>query len=173
MLMDAVQGVCGVCWFRRQAGKNRTDQSMVHSLAKCPYMAGLCLRCFCRGHGAARCPEFREPLHFKDGCCWTCGFPQNLFGEQVHGDHRMGRCDKVGLQDKVAGIAWMCWRDTVWQERVKKGFPELLRARDSGFMEWLGQLGKEKVVNAVWLALFFFQKSEEELDSLDGIDLNL
>jgi hypothetical protein len=55
---------------------------------------------------------------------------------------------------------------------VKKGFPELLRVRDVAFMEWLGQLGKEKVANAVWLALFFFQKSEEELDSLDGINLN-
>jgi len=45
--------------------------------------------------------------------------------------------------------------------------------RDGGFMEWLGQLGKEKVVNAVWLGLFFFQKSSEELDSLDGMDLKV
>jgi hypothetical protein len=39
-------------------------------------------------------------------------------------------------------------------------------------MEWLGQLGKDKVVNAVWLGLFFFEKSEKELVSLDGINLN-
>ena len=173
VLMDAVQRVCGVCWFRRQAGKNRTDESMDHSLGRCPYMAGLCLRCFCAGHGAVRCPEFRESLRFKEGCCWTCGFPQYLFGQLVHGDNRMGACDKVGLQDKLAGIAWMCWRDTVWQGRIRKGFPELLGARDGGFMEWLGQLGKDKVVNAVWLGLFFFQKSEEELGSLDVMDLNV
>ena len=61
----------------------------------------------------------------------------------------------------------------MWQERVRKGFPELLRTSDGGFMEWLGQLGKDKVVNAVWLGLFFFEKSEKELDSLEGINLNV
>jgi hypothetical protein len=176
VLMDAVQGICGVCWFRRQTGKSITNplrnQSPDHTLGQCTYMAVTCLRCFCRGHGAARCQEFRSPLQFKDGCCFRCGFPQYLFGHWVHGDNKTGQCDKVGLQEKLAGIAWMCWRDTVWQEQVRKGFPELLRLNDGGFMEWLGQLGKEKVVNAVWLGLFFFEKSEKELVSLDGINLN-
>jgi superfamily II DNA helicase RecQ len=172
MLLDAVEKACGVCFFRRKTGKNRTDQPMDHTLGKCTSMGGICMRCFGRGHGAARCPEFRESLRFKPGCCWTCGFPQFLFGKLVHGDNTVGQCDKPGLQDKLAGIAWSCWRDTLWQERVKKGFPELLRVSDREFMEWLGQLGKEDVGNAVWLGLFFFQKSEEELDSLDSINLN-
>jgi superfamily II DNA or RNA helicase len=171
-LMDAVERVCGVCWFRRQAGKSRTDQSMDHSLGKCPYMFGFCLRCFGKGHNTMRCVEFREPVKFKKGCCWKCGFPQYLFGERVHGDNALGTCDREGLRDKLMGIGWMCWRDTVWQERVRRGFPELLRMDDVGFMEWLGELGQHGVVKAVWLSLFFFQKSEQALDSLEGLNSN-
>jgi superfamily II DNA or RNA helicase len=172
-LMDAVEGVCGVCWFRHQAGKRGTDQPTDHGLARCRHMVGICLRCFTQGHATARCVDFPQPLRFKKGCCWTCGFPQYLFGERVHGDNAMGTCDRLGLRDKLAGIGWMSWRDPSWQGRVRNGFPELCTARDGVFMEWLGQVGKHGIINAVWLSLFFFQKSEEELDSLDVMHLDL
>jgi hypothetical protein len=39
-------------------------------------------------------------------------------------------------------------------------------------MKWMGELGTHGLINAVWLGLFFFQKSDEELDSLDAMHLD-
>ena len=164
--IDAVECVCGVCWFKQQSGGKQTDTSMNHDLGKCPHMAGVCLRCFREGHNTTRCVDLREPIRFKKGCCWTCGFPQYLFGEKVHGDPKVGRCDRGGLKDKLSGIGWMCWRDKPWQEQVRSEYTELSVATDVEFMKWLGELGMHGIVNAVWLGLFFFHTSEKGLNSL-------
>jgi hypothetical protein len=89
-----------------------------------------------------------------------------LFGEKVHGDTKVGRCDRGGLKDKLSGIGWMCWRDKPWQEQVRSEYTELSVATDVEFMKWLGELGMHGIVNAVWLGLFFFHTSEKGLNSL-------
>jgi hypothetical protein len=108
-------------------------------------MKSTCIRCYRTGHVAAGCRVFHTGLAFDRGCCHKCGFPQNLFGERVHGFPQVGGCDREGLRDKLSVVGWMCWRYTNWKRQVEDRFG-LGTLTDKGFMEWLGVLGEHGIV---------------------------
>ena len=171
MVMHVLETRCGVCWFTQRIGRLGMDRSINHDVTKCPHMKSTCIRCYRIGHVASRCRVFHNGLVFDRGCCHKCGFPQNLFGERVHGFPQVGGCDREGLRDKLSAVGWMCWRYPNWKRQVGDRFG-LGTLTDQGFMEWLGAFGEHGIVNAVALCVWFHSTFEEEDDGLDDIHLS-
>jgi hypothetical protein len=60
----------------------------------------------------------------------------------------------------------------MWRTDAEGRFPELVGKDDVEFVEWMGSMGKHSVVNAVWFGLYFFEKSEEVLASMEELHMN-
>ena len=162
-LMDVLERKCGVCWFRGQTEKIKMQEVSDHEIRVCRHMRNNCWRCLDEGHMTSRC-GFHQSLRFESGCCYKCGFPQMLWGMEIHGDGRRGICDREKLKDKLNVIGWLCWRDLYWRSRIVERFMELRNMNEEGFMKWMGQFGIHKITNVVWLGLYFLKMSEEELN---------
>ena len=75
-LMELFDGNCVACLMK----DNRKIQ---HSVNSCPDLIGMCNRCLSWDHKAGDCRS--KEIKYICGCL-TCGFPQNLYGEYMHGD---------------------------------------------------------------------------------------
>jgi superfamily II DNA or RNA helicase len=159
MLMDILEMRCGVCWFLQSIESKRMDGRMDHLVKNCPAMKHCCLYCYRTGHQSTNCPTFSSGPVFGQGCCHMCGFPQNLFGERIHGFPDIGGCNREGLRDKLASLSWMCWRQKDWKPRFQERFG-LQNYSDKNFMAWLGAASDNGVINAVTFCLTFYYTIE-------------
>ena len=69
-------------------------------------MVGLCLLCQGRDHMMRDCQ--RQNIR-KGFCCVSCGFPQQCFGEEIHGNVMTGECEE-GMKDLMKGVCWRVFR---------------------------------------------------------------
>ena len=87
-----------------------------------------CHRCLSEEHD-----NTCERINFKTKrCCYTCGLPQKLFGEHIHGDTMTGECGE-SISSLIRGISWYIYRD----EELRSQYIEEKFENDGKFREWL------------------------------------
>jgi len=98
----------------------------------CSRIFGHCLFCQTEKHSSKGCVK----VNFRKGsCCMTCGFPQILFGERIHGDIGTGECEK-GLRDLMKGVCWGVYRDVKLKEKyLKDDGSEIVE--EEKYKEWI------------------------------------
>ena len=107
-LMDVLERKCVVCWFGGQTEKIKMQEVLDHGIRECRFMRNKCWRCLDDGHMTSRC-GFHQSLRFESGCCYKCGFPQMLWGMEIHGHGGRGICDLTVIS---AGLACQSWPST-------------------------------------------------------------
>jgi len=136
-MVKDLRGKCPVCWVdKKKAAEN-------HGLFKCQYgledikltcdrnMTGLCFKCQ-GNHRRESC----EVVLYKDGtCCFSCGLPQRVYGEVIHGNRETGGCED-GLYHLMRGVCWRVYRTP---ELKRKYLMSVWREVESEmkFKEWL------------------------------------
>jgi superfamily II DNA or RNA helicase len=147
-LLDELRDGCGVCWWHG----DKAD----HELKRCRYVFGHCLRCLDRKHSLRECgPKVKYP---KNVVCFTCGFPNKLGGEHVHGEISTGSCEP-GLEDKVVPICWSAWHDRDSRKRLEREFEREWESADE-YRVWLGLVTSKGVTNAVRVLLWAWSERE-------------
>jgi len=74
----------------------------------------------------------------KGICCTSCGLPQRLFGEEIHGDVLTGEC-KDGLRDLMKGICWRVYRVRELKDKYLGGVGDEIR-NEEDYKKWLNRL---------------------------------
>src|SRR5204863_4139872 len=89
-LMELMRGNCVACF-------TKDNRKLGHDINECPGLKNMCTRCLGSGHGARTC---NVKIGYICGCS-TCGFPQNLYGEYMHGDVGTGACDMKDVRHVI------------------------------------------------------------------------
>ena len=123
-------------------------------------MNGLCVHC--QGKHMGRTCKWAR---IREGsCCKTCGFPQRLFGERIHGDIGTGECEK-GLKDLIKGVCWGIFRRSEMKE-MKKKYLETVGMNmedEERYKEWLNDLDRSgEMLNGCRLLLNIWRDRNEE-----------
>ena len=99
-------------------------------------MLNVCLGCQSTAHAFAEC---QRRLDFRAGhCCYTCGLPQKLYEEVIHGVVETGECQN-GLIDLMKGICWRVFRVRELREKYLRRIGGL-RWTEVEFRSWLQSL---------------------------------
>jgi len=67
----------------------------------------------------------------------SCGFPQILFGEHIHGNVESGECSG-GLKDLIKGVCWRVFRVKELREKFLEG--KGVPSEEDGYKKWISQL---------------------------------
>ena len=112
-------------------------------------MFGLCLLCQGSDHQRPGCTR----VDFRRGdCCMTCGFPQRLFGERIHGNAETGECED-GLKDLMKGACWKVYRDEKLREQYLKEVESEIK-NEMDYKKWIVGLDTSgEMVNGCRLVL--------------------
>ena len=147
-MMDKLSRQCVLCWVRCISAK--------HKLEYCEIMPGKCLRCQDRDHVWEVC----DKVHYiGGGCCYGCGLPHKLNGEQIHGDVMTGACE-TGFEDKMIPLCWYIWRDVKWGRRLEAHFR--MKWNVDQFRKWIGIIGDDKITNGVRVMLWAWKEVEKK-----------
>jgi len=98
-------------------------------------MVGLCLLCQGLDHAMPNCRRYDLR---KGICCMTCGLPQRLFGEQIHGNVLTGECEP-GLRDLMKGVCWRIFRKPALKEKYLLGMEGDIESEED-YKRWILRL---------------------------------
>lgn len=117
----------------RNAGEMSIEMGEAHSR----YMVRLCLLCQSGEHALRRC----QRIDFEHGsCCVSCGLPQMVFTEKIHGNMETGECED-GLKDMIKGGCWGIFRD---EELKGKYLKNIFDGDEAEFKEWLVKMDESR-----------------------------
>jgi hypothetical protein len=92
-------------------------------------------------------------VDFNDGdCCHTCGLPQKVYQEIIHGNIELGECEN-GLRDLMKGICWRVFREDELRWKYLSDVGGLYWTEDE-FKHWLVRLDlRGEMINGTRLML--------------------
>jgi hypothetical protein len=98
-------------------------------------------------------------VDFKYGsCCVTCGLPQIMFSENIHGNTETGECED-GLKDIVKGLCWGIFRNDSLR---RKYLFNIFNGDEEEFKEWMKEMDESmEMTNAVSLMLTVWRDISE------------
>ena len=112
---------------------------------------GLCKGCLSPEHRQCATVRFNQA---KGSCCYTCGLPQRLYGEYIHGDMDTGACIG-GLYYVTRCICWYIYRD----DELNWEYIEENITTEDEFREWLRKpddtremLNASRLTLSIWKA---------------------
>ena len=68
----------------------------------------------------------------------TCGLPQRLFGEQIHGNVLTGECEP-GLRDLMKGVCWRIFWKSALKEKYLLGMEGDIGSEED-YKKWIQRL---------------------------------
>ena len=138
-LIKLLKGKCVACFMK-------DNQKMGHDMNECPGLKKLCTRCLTSDHRVRDCD-----IGIKYICgCHTCGFPQNLYGEYMHGDAGTGECDMQDARHVIFSGAICLFklghlRRSILQEKF--GFTGLETKEE--FIKWITESEDGEICNGL------------------------
>jgi len=164
-MINELKEKCTRCWIDR-----RKEEIRGYELLKCKYNGVVrdcesvtryvwmfCLRCQSGKHGMNDCMKVN---YRKGSCCTSCGFPQQLFSENIHGNVETGECEK-GLRDLIKRGCWRVFRDDKLREKYLENSGIEMETEED-YMKWLVRLYESgDMINGCRLMLMIWRKMEE------------
>jgi superfamily II DNA helicase RecQ len=138
-LMKLLSGNCVACFMK----DNRKIQ---HSVNSCPGLEGMCSRCLGWGHVARDCDQ---SIKYICGCR-TCGFPQNLYGEYMHGDAGTGECNMIDVRHVILTGTICLFKLSHWRRRIlvsKFGLSEMISKEE--LIWWISMSSDGEICNGL------------------------
>lgn len=138
-LMELLKGNCVACF-------TKDNWKMRHDVNECPSLTKMCSRCLGSGHRAREC---KVSIKYICGCS-TCGFPQNLYGEYMHGDAGTGECNMIDVRHVIfSGTICLFklnhWKRSILQEKF--GFSG--NETKEELMEWITRSSDGEICNGL------------------------
>jgi superfamily II DNA/RNA helicase len=126
-----VRGRCVVCVLRGEPADT-------HAISRCKYLAGRCLKCQGRGHGARMCPN-KTKFAAGSRVCYGCGVGEDSAeGRMLHVDGTGAEC---AWRDVVVPVCWYMWRHERTQLASYAGLGEIRdMPTDAAFGQWLARM---------------------------------
>lgn len=94
---------------------------------------------------------------YKKGfSCYTCGLPQRLYGEHIHGNVATGNCD-LDLYHHLKIVCWIVY----WRENLREKYLGGDIGGPDDFREWIGDRDEvEEMINGCRLMLNVWRDRE-------------
>jgi hypothetical protein len=152
-LMKLLKGKCVACF-------TKDNRKMGLDLNECPGLKNVCTRCLGSDHRVGTCN-----IEIKYICgCHTCGFPQNLYGEYMHGDAGTGECDMKDARHVIFSGTICLFklgrlRRSILQEKF--GFSDLETREE--LIKWITESENGEICNGLkamvtWMNLQYISK---------------